>query len=505
MGYKYEDISNVSKQELSDGETKIILSRIFCANALLQIEPEKYCNRYNDFFVSPAGKINICRNGKEDIDILKEVKDRNTEELIKKLELAYENMGKNCVLCKENKKLAINGGPSIFSKGEENRFIHPKITAEIEKAVVEQLYKNISIYDNSDIFGIFEKNFSEYIGKKRGLLFSSGTAALWAAYEGIELKEGDEIICPSYTFFATNTPILLTGAKPILVDCDEYGCIDIEEVKKNITSKTKAIVVTHVWGYSNRVDELRKIADENKLYLIEDCSHAHGGEYKNNKLGSYGGVAVFSIQGQKIITGGEGGILVTLLLGHYNKRCKKEISHNNELFEYADTGFGMKLRAHPIAIRIAYEQLKSIDKTNNRKNMYARKIIEGLNGLDGLEVLKPSEFSKNSWYALIIKYNQDKMQGVTRERFVEALHKEGAIEVDIPNSTKPVNDYKLFNKEQTVYNIDLNYEKGQFEKAENFYKTIIKIPVWDTEEEEEIVNKYIKAIKKVYYNIKELL
>ncbi len=516
IGFKYKDICNVSKQELTDGETTIVLSRIFCANAVLQIDPEKYCNKYNDLFITPEGSINICRNSKEDIPIYDEIKNRDSVALIKKINMALNNIGKNCVLCKERKKLAINGGTPIFTKVDENRFIHPKITKEIEDSVINQLHESISIYDNSGIFGKFEKEFADYHNSKYGLTFSSGTAALWAMYEGIDLKEGDEIICPCYTFFATVTPILFTGATPVFIDAGEDGNIDVKQVAEKITSKTKAIVVTHMWGYPCEMEQLKEIAKKNNIYLLEDCSHAHGASYNGSKVGSIGDAAVFSLQGQKIITGGEGGILITdnknikdraLLLGHYNKRCKVELDKNSELYKYAITGKGMKLRGHPIAIRMAYTYFKQLDEINRMKNEYANLIIKELEGINGLEVLKPKEYCNNSWYAIIIKYNQDKMHGVSRERFVEALHKEGAVEVDIPNSTGPLNNLELFKSPEKLFgkefvNINTNEE---FSGASTFYNSIIKLPVWYTEEDRDIVIKYIRAIKKVCNNIKELI
>lgn len=515
LGFKYKGISNISKQELTDGETTIVLSRIFCANAIMQIDPEKYCNKYNDLFITPEGNINICRNSKDDIPIYEEIKERNDIKLRKKLDMALNNIGKNCILCREKKKLAINGGIPIFLNKEEGKYVHPKITKNIEKAVVDQLYKEISIYDNSGIIKEFEANVANYFSRKHALTFSSGTAALWAMYDGIGLKSGDEIICPSYTFFATVSPILFTGAIPILVDSDKYGNMDFEKVKEKINDKTKAIVVTHMWGYPCNMEELRKIADENNLFLLEDCSHAHGAKYKGKLCGSWGDAAVFSLQGQKIISGGEGGVLVTdndkvkeraLLLGHYNKRCKNEISKSSEYYDYCVTGKGMKLRAHPIAIRIANEYFKELDKMKDKRNEYAKLVIKELKEITGLTVLEPDKNCENSWYAIILKYNTDQMYGVSRKKFVEAVQKEGALDVDIPESTCPLNKLQLFKTPKTLFeNSEFSYENKEFEKSNEFYNTIIKIPVWYDDDDKIIGIKYIRAIKKVCNNIKELL
>lgn len=447
---------------------------------------------------------------------MKEIKNRDEKGLLKKMNQALNSIGKKCVFNHEDMKLAINGGEKIFKDDKEGKYIHPRITKEIEEAVIEQLHDTISIYDNSNIFGKFEKEFATYHNKKYGLVTSSGTAALWSMYDAIGLRNEDEIICPAYTFFATDTPIFFTGATPILVDCNEYGNIKVEDIEKKITPKTKAIVVTHMWGYPCEMDKLREIADKYHLYLLEDCSHAHGGSYKGKKLGEWGDVAAFSLQGNKIITGGEGGIVITndkdiydraILLGHYNKRCKKEIDPESAIYKYAVTGKGMKLRAHPLAIRIAYEQFKHLDEINEQKQKYAKLVMEQLKDIKGLEVLEPQEGAINSWYALIMKYKPEFMNNVSRERFVDALIAEGAVEVDIPNSTCPVNYLELFKYPDLLfenYRNRIRYTNNDFENATKFYNSIIKIPVWETKEDEKIVYKYIRAIKKVCNNVEEL-
>ena len=514
--YKYYESSNVAKKFMTNGKIDVVLSRIFCANAEKQFNPTYYCNKYNDLFITPDGYINICRKRTDEVSILKEVKERNQKGLIKKMGQALNSIGKKCVFSHEDMKLAINGGEKIFKDDVEGKYIHPKITKEIEDAVIDQLHDTISIYDNSNIFKKFEDEFAKYHNKDYGLVISSGTAALWSMYDAIGLKSGDEIICPAYTFFATNTPILFTGATPVLVDCNDYGNINVDEIEKKITSRTKAIVVTHMWGYPCEMDKIRKIADKYHLYLLEDCSHAHGGSYKGKKLGEWGDVAIFSLQGNKIVTGGEGGILITndkqvyeraVLLGHYNKRCKKEIDKESAIYKYATTGKGMKLRAHPLAIRIAYEQFKHLDEINEQKQKFSNIIMEQLKDIKGLEVLEPTEGAINSWYALIIKYNPEYMNNVSRERFVEAVIAEGAVEVDIPNSTCPVNYLELFKYPDLLfdnYKEKIRYSENDFENANKFYNSIIKIPVWEYSEDEEIIYKYIRTLKKVANNIEEL-
>lgn len=399
----------------------------------------------------------------------------------------------------------------------EGKFIHPVITKNIEKAVIEQLYDTVSIYDKSNIFLKFEDEFSKYHNKRYGIVTSSGTSALHSLFNAINLKENDEIICPIYTFFATISPIFQTGAKPVFVDCDATGNIDYRKIEEKITRNTKAIIVTHMWGYPCKMDEIRRIADKYNIYLLEDCSHAHGGSYKGKKLGEWGDAAAFSLQGNKIITGGEGGIIITndkyiykncIMLGHYNKRCKQEISRTSVDYKYAVTGKGLKLRAHPIAIRIAYEMFKDLDSINSIKQKMVKIVKNTIDTIDGLELNTPYDGSINSYYSLIIKFDPNKFKCKDVEEFIDALNAEGGVEFDKPGSTCPLNRLELFKNPTYLYpKYDKIFKDDEtFENADAFYENSFKMPVWYNNEDVGIVIKYCDILKKVskYYRKEEL-
>lgn len=385
-------------------------------------------------------------------------------------------------------------------------FTWPKITSETEEAVRKQLHESISIYDNSGIIGEFEDSLKDYFRAKHALLVNSGTSALFSMYMSANLQPGDEVICPAYTFFATVSPLFFTGAIPVLADCNDEGNIDPEEIKKKITDKTKAVVVTHMWGLPCDMDEIVKICEENNLMLFEDISHAFGATYKGRKVGTFGTAAACSIQGQKVLTGGEGGFLLTdedsifhksLLLGHYNKRCKNEIPKENDLSKYSVTGMGLKLRIHPVAAAIAQQQFAHIKKIISMRTKYANEIAEEINKIDGLEVIMPDKNRTSSWYALIIKYDLDMPIEEVHKKLVDA----GLGEMDIPGSTIPLNLLPLFQEPGELfenYRGKLNYKKGDFPNAEKFYSSILKMPVWCEEKEHRTILKYIKGIKEQF-------
>jgi perosamine synthetase len=401
-------------------------------------------------------------------------------------------------------------------------FEWPRVDKKMEEIVIEQLHKSISIYNRSGIFKEFEDNFSNYHNNtKYALLSNSGTSAIFSMFEGINLSPEDEIICPVYTFFATISPAVYTGAKIVFCDSNSDGNIDPEEIKKKITNKTKAIIITHMWGMPCDMDEIVKIAKENNIFLLEDCSHAHGAEYKNQKVGTFGDAAAWSLQGQKIVTGGEGGIVLTnnkniyeraLLQGHYNKRCKDDIDKDSELFQYAITGFGLKLRAHPLAISIANYQFSFLDEWLRVKNKYAERFISELSKYPFLK--QPLYKNKKpSFYAYVMQFDEEYSNGVNIDDFVKALHLIGLKEVDRPNSTRPLDKFPLFTKTQDavnrLYKTPACEAGDDFPIAYKFYNNAIKLPMWAYEDEEWIVDSYLKGFNQicelVLNNPKEIL
>lgn len=416
------------------------------------------------------------------------------------------------------KILAIQGGKKTIDE-KDARYPWPLISTSTEKAVIRQMRESVSIYDRSGIFRSFEETYARKHNRKYALLMSSGTVALHSMYVATGIRKGDEVICPAYTFFATVSPLLFTGSKPILCDCDDKGNIAPQEIEKKISSRTKAVVVTHMWGIPCEMDKIRSLCRRNNLILMEDCSHAHGTLYKGKPAGTFGEIAIWSLQGQKNISGGEGGIFLTnnpeyyyraLLLGHYNKRCKQEIPKVHKLYKFAVTGMGLKYRAHPLAVALAAENLKKLPQFLRMKNYYANKIIKALKPYKALECILPAKGSRSSWYSLIFRYHPEYINGLAIERFYDAVKAEGLSEFDRPMSTGPLNLLPLFQKPWTLFpeykgRYRFSYKPGDFPKSEDFYYNLFKLPVWATKADEKKVNLYIRGLKKVLDNYQALL
>jgi hypothetical protein len=172
--------------------------------------------------------------------------------------------------------LALLGGPTTVTQ-DGPHFRWPPVTATTTAAVTRQLHDSISLYDRSGVIAELEGALESYHGRAHAVLASSGTAALHAMYAAT-LRPGDEVIVPAYTFFATVTPLLHLGVRPVLADCDANGNLDPAYVQSRITSRTRAIVVTHLWGIPADMAALGDLAQAGGLHLFEDASHAHGAQ-----------------------------------------------------------------------------------------------------------------------------------------------------------------------------------------------------------------------------------
>lgn len=410
------------------------------------------------------------------------------------------------------KKLAIHGGEKVLDDALPH-YNWPIIDDTIEKDVLTQLRKEISIYDCSGIIEKFERKWKSYHKTRHALLTNSGTSALFSLFVGIGLEKGDEIICPNYTFFATISSVISLGVKPIFCDCDISGNIDIKLLESIISSKTKAIIVTHMWGIPCEMDSIVRFSKKHNIKLLEDCSHSHGAKYKNKLVGTFGIGAAWSLQGQKLVSGGEGGILTTnsdevyyraLLIGHYNKRCKNEIPEEFHLSKYCLTGFGHKFRSHPLAVTIALNQFNKLDSYLKIKQGYALQIIRNLEKVPFLEMPNIDD-RLPSWYAFVMLYDKKKANNIDRKTFIRLLKSEGLREIDIPNSTCPLNQLPLFKSPNNIYPYlyDKNNtkEEDEYLVSNIFYNSAIKLPVWALKNNSNLVLRYIEGILKVSYHV----
>lgn len=421
----------------------------------------------------------------------------------------------------KKKYLAIDGGKKTITFNSPHWKWPPNSTSKINSVKNYYKYgeqKNTRGYPK--IVEIFEKNFAKYQKRKFALSTNSGTSSLQAAFFAVGIKPGDEIIAPALTFHATASPICSLNAIPVLADCEpDTGNIDPLSIEKNITKKTKAVVITHLCGHPCEMDKIKKIVKKHKLYLIEDCSHAHGSKYKGKKVGNFGDIGCFSLDNNKLLAAGEGGVLVTnnknfferaLLLSDFGLRVQNEIK-STKLKKYIETGLGFKHRIHPISAAIANHELKKIDFYIRKRNKVLNNFSNEIKKIPGLS---PPITRKNShrgaFFGYRPFYNSKKLNNLSITKFIKILQSEG-MEVRQAGN-RPLHLLSLFNEKgkrkiflKNNYKYYRNYKSGDLPNSEKFYNTTLSLPTF-TFEKKELINQYLSAFKKVcnYLNEKSI-
>lgn len=311
----------------------------------------------------------------------------------------------------------------------------PHIAEEEIAAVVKQLLTGaLSECGRNGVIAEFEDAFAAYQGRKYALSFSDGTASIHAAVYAAGVGPGDEVLQTSNTWISAINAIMHGNGIPIFCDVIRDGfAIDSDEIRRKAGPRTKAVIVTHLWGVPAPMDEIMEVAREKKLVVIEDCSHAHGAIYKGKKVGSIGDMGCFSLQGSKSIVAGEGGVMVTddrrlyeraMLPGHHDLRLTQELTLD-ETKRYATAGLYWKYRASPLGIALANAQLKHLDEwTNGRRENrnYLKKQIDDIKFIVWPKVPKDSEVG---FYGTPLLYDQEAAGGVPRDAFLKAISAEG--------------------------------------------------------------------------------
>lgn len=413
--------------------------------------------------------------------------------------------------------LALLGGtPAVTDAGPH--FTWPPIDDTTRMKVVSQLDSAVSIPGRSGIVADLEDALQDYFGVRHAITTSSGTAALHATYWAARIRPGNEVIVPAWTFHATASPLFQLGAVPVLCETRPDGNIDPGRLAELITPRTRAIMVTHLWGKPAEMTDLTTLARDRDLDLLEDGSHAHGASHGGQKVGTFGLAGAFSLNGPKPLSGGEGGFVLTddddtyyrvLTFAHYNKRARNEIPEGHPLARYAVTGAGLKLRIHPLAAALAHDQLSRLDTYLAGREEIAAYLIRELGQIPGLEVSSMPDGVKPSWYALTATYRPDQLGGLPVDRFHAALVAEGATEFDRPGSTCPLNQLPLYQHPSHLFpgypNTRSRYREGDFPVAEKAHTHTIKLPVWHREQDLKLAEQYVCAARKASEHHKELL
>ncbi|WP_233828490.1 DegT/DnrJ/EryC1/StrS family aminotransferase [Paraburkholderia sp. ZP32-5] len=251
-----------------------------------------------------------------------------------------------------------------------------------EKALVMDCLDSTWISSKGKYVGQFEESFGSWIGARHAVTVSNGTVALHVALAALGIGPGDEVLVPTLTYIASANAVKYTGADVVFVDSERaYWQIDIEDAERKITSRTKAIMVVHLYGQATEMDAVMALAKKHSLYVIEDCAEAIGTRFDGTHVGTIGDVGCFSFFGNKTITTGEGGMVVT-----NNAELDRKIRHlrsqgvSSER-EYWHDAIAFNYRMTNIAAAIGCAQMESIDDLIAKKQQIAEWYREGLAGL----------------------------------------------------------------------------------------------------------------------------
>jgi perosamine synthetase len=270
----------------------------------------------------------------------------------------------------------------------------------------------------------FEEDFSGYLGAKYGVAVSSGTAALETALYSAGVCEGDEVIMPSFTIISCAIAVIRLGAKPVFVDVEsDNWCINVNQIKKNITERTKLIMAVHMYGHPADMTPIMEIANQHDLVVLEDASQVHGAEYKGIKCGAIGHISIFSFYANKIITTGEGGMVIT----SDKEMSKRARSYRNLCFQedrrfyHEDLGYNFRMTNLQAAIGVA--QVERLDEFVKRKRYIGKLYVDALRNIDGIKTQVEQKWAKMVYWMYCIEL--DESLGMDSTAMMQALRKRG--------------------------------------------------------------------------------
>lgn len=348
----------------------------------------------------------------------------------------------------------------------------------------------------------FEKRIAEYVGAKYAIAFSNGTAALHAACYAAEIQPGDEVITTPLTFAASANCLLYQGGSPVFADIDErtYN-INPKEIRKKITSKTKAIIPVDFTGQPASLDEIMAIAKENNLVVIEDAAHALGSTYKGKRIGSISDMTMFSFHPVKHITTGEGGMITTNHRKYYEKLCqfrshgitrdrgKMKSNHGPWYYEMQNLGFNYRLTDFQAAL--GNSQLNKLERFISRRREIAAIYQDAWKGHQELILPFQQESGQSSWHLFVLRINSNRVRVDRKTIFTELMEQNIGVNVHyIPIYLFP-------------YYQELGFQQGLCPLAEKVYEEFITVPLYPAMTNEDVqdviaaVNRTIRKYKRV--------
>lgn len=357
----------------------------------------------------------------------------------------------------------------------------------------------------------FEQEFAAYQQAKYGVAVTNGTAALEVALAALGIGPGDEVVVPDFTFVATASAVLFTGAVPVLVDVrsDTY-CIDSAQVEAAITPRTKAIIAVHMGGHPADLDALTEIALKHGLRLVEDSSHAHGSAWRGRRVGAVGDIGTFSFQQSKLMTAGEGGIVVT-----NDPSLEKMVRSVHDCgrmpgeWFYAHFIYGSNYRLSEWQGAILRAQLQRADELNVLRQLSAAFLDRELPKIEGITPQSlDARVTCNGHYAYIFHVDREAFSGIPTEKFIEAFNAEG---FPTQASYPPLHELALFTSgeyrkrlQSEPARAEHTFLKAAFPNTVRAARETVWLPQPVLLGSEEDMTLAVEAIRKIQRHAREL-
>lgn len=336
----------------------------------------------------------------------------------------------------------------------------------------------------------FEKTIAEYCNSKYAVAVSSGTAALHAAYAAAGIGPGDEVVTTPLTFAATANGIVYCGGKPVFCDIEEDTLnIDPGLIEKKITKKTKAIAPVDFAGHPCEYGEIQKIAKKHNLLIIEDAAHALGSTYRRKRIGGLADMTILSFHPVKLITAGEGGMILTNSKRFYEKL--KVFRHHGIIkkpkkggwyYEIEHPGYNWRITDFQCALGLS--QFRKLAKFIKRRREIVREYNKAFLSLQELVLPQEKRYVKSAWHIYAVQLNLEKLKS-TRKEIFETLREEG---IGVQVHYMPVHLHPFYRKK-------FGYRKGDFPVAERYYERAVTLPLFPKMTDGE-VSRVIKTVEK---------
>jgi len=295
----------------------------------------------------------------------------------------------------------------------------------------------------------FEKQFAGLIGRKHAIAVSNGSAALEVAIAALNIKAGDEVILPTFTIISCMAPLMRQGIKPVFIDADPLTWnMEVGQIESKITSRTKCIMVVHIYGLPVDMDPVLSLAEKHGIKIIEDAAEAHGLRYKGKICGSFGDVSTFSFYPNKLITTGEGGMIVT----DNDNIAEKCRSFRNLCFQdekrFIHEELGWNCRMSNVQAALGLAQLERLDEFIGKKIYMGQKYTELLSDIDNIQLpCSSTDYAENIYwiYGIVLKENLP----FNADTVMEALKKRG---IGTRPFFWPLHEQPVFQKSDIFHN-----------------------------------------------------